>query len=195
MKNQNAAAGAGKAPTPAKVAKHPWPKDLAEQTRAVRSALAAYGGIVTAADLARHFKNAKAPRVEEILDTLVACRVTQDYDTSMATADLPIWAPTPEKMQAAIERLVTAAQPTRIILFGSRARGDADDRSDVDLLVIKPRVENRYEELVALDRSLAGILMPVDILLVSEAEFEERAEQPGTVERAARKEGRVLHAA
>ena len=30
---------------------------------------------------------------------------------------------------------------------------------------------------------------------VSEAEFEERAEQPGTVERAARKEGRVLYAA
>jgi hypothetical protein len=51
-------------------------------------------------------------------------------------------------------------------------------------------VENRYEELVELDRSLAGILMPVDILLVSEAEFEERAEQPGTVERAACKEGR-----
>ena len=125
----------------------------------------------------------------------VACRVTRDYDTSMATAALPIWAPTPEKMQAAIERLVAAAQPTRIILFGSRARGAADVRSDVDLLVIKPRVENRYEELVELDRSLAGILMPVDILLVSEAEFEERAEQPGTVERAARNEGRVLYAA
>ncbi len=112
----------------------------------------------------------------------------------MATAPAPIWAPTPEKMQAAVERLVAAAHPTRIILFGSRARGDADDRSDVDLLVIKPHVADRYEELVALDRALTGILMPVDILLVSEAEFEERAEQPGTVERAARKEGRVLYA-
>jgi predicted nucleotidyltransferase len=113
----------------------------------------------------------------------------------MATADMPLWAPTPEKMQAAVARLVAAAQPTRIILFGSRARGDANDRSDVDLLVVKPQVENRFEELVALDRSLAGILMPVDILLVSEAEFEERTEQPGTVEHAARKEGRVLYAA
>ena len=125
----------------------------------------------------------------------MAHQLTSDYDTSMATADLPIWAPTPEKMQAAVERLVAAAQPTRIILFGSRARGDADDRSDVDLLVIKPHVADRYEELVALDRALAGILMPVDLLLVSEAEFEERAEQAGTVERAARKEGRVLYAA
>ena len=53
----------------------------------------------------------------------------------MATASTPIWAPTPEKMQAAIERLVAVAQPTKIILFGSQARGDADDHSDVDLLV------------------------------------------------------------
>lgn len=125
----------------------------------------------------------------------VAGWLTPNYDTSMVTADKPIWAPTPEKMQAAVERLVAVAQPTRIILFGSQARGDANDRSDVDLLVIKRHVANRYEELVALDRALAGILMPVDILLVSEAEFEQRAEQPGTVERVVRKEGRVLYAA
>jgi len=113
----------------------------------------------------------------------------------MATADLPIWAPTPEKMQAAIERLVAAAQPTRIILFGSRARGDADDRSDVDLLVIKRAVTDRYEELVQLNQALRGLLLPVDLLLVSEQEFEERASQAGTVEHAARREGRVLYAA
>jgi len=112
----------------------------------------------------------------------------------MATAITAIWAPTPEKMQAAVERLVAVAQPTKIILFGSQARGDADDHSDVDLLVIKPHVADRYEEIIELDRSLAGILMPVDILLVSESEFEERADQPGTVERAARQEGRVLYA-
>jgi predicted nucleotidyltransferase len=125
----------------------------------------------------------------------VAGRLAREYDTSMATADLPIWAPTPEKMQAAIERLVAAAQPTRIILFGSRARGDADDRSDVDLLVIKRSVTDRYEELVQLNQSLRGLLLPVDLLLVSEQEFEERASQAGTVEHAARCEGRVLYAA
>ncbi len=125
----------------------------------------------------------------------VAGRLTRDYDTSMSTADLPIWAPTPEKMQAAIERLVAAAQPTRIILFGSRARGDADVRSDVDLLVIKRAVTDRYEELVQLNQALRGLLLPVDLLLVSEQEFEERAGQAGTVEHAARCEGRVLYAA
>ena len=107
---------------------------------------------------------------------------------------MPSWAPTAEKLQIAVERLVAAAHPKQIILFGSRARGNANARSDVDLLVIKGNVANRYEELVELDRALTGLTMPVDILLVSEAEFEEQAAQPGTVESAARAEGVVLYA-
>lgn len=108
---------------------------------------------------------------------------------------MPYWAPTAVKVQAAVERLVAAVHPKRIILFGSWARGDADARSDVDLLIVKEHVTNRYEELVELDRALAGLTTPVDILLVSEAEFQERAAQPGTVESVARGEGRVLYAA
>lgn len=43
------------------------------------------------------------------------------------------WAVTPEKIDAAVKRLVEVARPSRIILFGSVARGEADDESDVDL--------------------------------------------------------------
>jgi predicted nucleotidyltransferase len=126
----------------------------------------------------------------------VARLAVPEYDEGMApSTSIPLWAPTAEKIQAAVERLVAVAHPKQIILFGSRGRGEADDRSDVDLLVIKRQVADRYEELIELDQSLAGIIMPVDILLVSEAEFEERSNQPGTVERAARQEGRVLYAA
>jgi len=70
-----------KAAKAAKPAKQAWPKDLAEQTRAVRAALAAAGGIASAAAVAGQFKHAKTPRVEEILDTLVAlghARRTED---------------------------------------------------------------------------------------------------------------------
>jgi hypothetical protein len=77
---------AGKAPTPANVAKHPWPKDLAEQTRGVRAALAAFGGIASAADVAGQFKHAKTPRVEEILDTLVALGHARRTDDGYAPA-------------------------------------------------------------------------------------------------------------
>ena len=97
-------------------------------------------------------------------------------------------------MQAAVERLVATARPKRIILFGSRARGDADVRSYFYLMVIKTHIAHRREELVELDRALAALTIPVDILLVSEAEFEEQSALAGTVERAAQREGRVLYA-
>jgi hypothetical protein len=42
--------------------------------------------MLTAADLARHFKNAKAPRVEEILDTLVAIGHARHTDSGYASA-------------------------------------------------------------------------------------------------------------
>jgi len=51
----------------------------------------------------------------------------------MKTA-LPIWHVTPEKLAEATRRLVEAAQPRKIILFGSRARGEQREDSDVDLL-------------------------------------------------------------
>jgi len=74
-------------------------------------------------------------------------------------------------------------------------RGEADDHSDVDLLIIEPTVSNRYEEMIRLNRALKGMLMPVDLLVISEQEFEARSRIPGTVEHAACKEGRVLYAA
>jgi hypothetical protein len=68
-----------------KTARQPWPKDLAEQTRAVRSVLAAAGEIVTAAEVAKAFKLAKASRVEEILDTLVALGHARHTETGYAS--------------------------------------------------------------------------------------------------------------
>lgn len=112
----------------------------------------------------------------------------------MASVPAP-WAPTADRLRTAVERLVAAAQPSRIILFGSHARGDADDHSDVDLLVVEAAVNDRYEEMVRLNRALKGLLMAVDLLVVSEQEFEHRSSTPGTVEHTARREGRVLYAA
>ncbi|MEX0670696.1 MAG: DNA methyltransferase [Pirellulales bacterium] len=77
---------AGRVAKAPKASKQSWPKDLAEQTRAVRSALAAVGGIMTAADVAKQFKNAKSPRVEEILATLVALGHARRTDDGYASA-------------------------------------------------------------------------------------------------------------
>jgi uncharacterized protein len=90
-------------------------------------------------------------------------------------------------------RLVAAARPDKIILFGSYARGDFDGRSDLDLLVILPTLANRVEEMVRLRRVLKGIPVPIDILVYSTNEVEQRRDLRGTMLYHALKEGRILH--
>ncbi len=58
--------------TPSKQEKQAWPKSLAEQARAVQSALSAVQRVITAAELAKGFKAARTDRVEELLQTLVS---------------------------------------------------------------------------------------------------------------------------
>ena len=51
-------------------------------------------------------------------------------------------------LDEAVRRLVDKFHPEKIILFGSQARGTADNRSDVDLLVIYPVKGNRRNLLM-----------------------------------------------
>jgi predicted nucleotidyltransferase len=98
-----------------------------------------------------------------------------------------------QALQQAVARIVAAAQPSRVILFGSYGRGDADEGSDVDLMVIKPRVDNQGEELIRLYQIVGHIGAGVDVLVYSDAEYERRSQVPGTVLYWARKEGRKLY--
>jgi predicted nucleotidyltransferase len=98
-----------------------------------------------------------------------------------------------EVIQSAVERIVAAARPSKVILFGSYARGDADEGSDIDLLVVEPKVENRGEEMVKLRLAVGWIGRGVDILVCSEEDCEKRGSVPGTVIYWALREGKVLH--
>jgi uncharacterized protein len=86
-----------------------------------------------------------------------------------------------------------AARPKRIILFGSYARGDARPDSDVDLLVILDKVDDRAAEMVRLARVLSPLRLPVDLLVASEDLFTYWADTPGNVYFSARADGRVLY--
>jgi predicted nucleotidyltransferase len=96
-------------------------------------------------------------------------------------------------IQEATRRLVEAAHPEKIILFGSYARGDFDPDSDLDLLVILPQVCNRFEETVRLQSALRGLKLPVDVVVYSSGQVEERRELRGTMLYHALSEGRVLY--
>lgn len=96
-------------------------------------------------------------------------------------------------IQEAITRLAEAAQPTKIILFGSYARGEARDSSDLDFLVIQREVKSRRREMVRLHDVLRPMRIPVDVLVISEALFAEWADTPGTVLYRAQHEGRLVY--
>jgi predicted nucleotidyltransferase len=96
-------------------------------------------------------------------------------------------------LEEATRRLVERFHPQRIILFGSQARGMADDRSDVDLLVICPIRGRRRDLAFEMDRALVGLDLARDIVVLSPEEFEEDKEIPGTIARPAWLEGRVLY--
>ena len=100
-----------------------------------------------------------------------------------------------QTLQEAVERIITLARPTRVILFGSYGRGDADAGSDLDLMVIKPEVSDKYTEMIHLHEVVGNIGLGVDVLVYSEAEYQRRSQVPGTVLYWARKEGRALYEA
>jgi predicted nucleotidyltransferase len=89
-------------------------------------------------------------------------------------------------------RISAAAPRAQVILFGSYARGEAADQSDLDLLVIEPEVEDAAEESVRLHRALKGLGVPADIVVVDESRARRRSVVAGTTVERALREGRIL---
>lgn len=84
--------------------------------------------------------------------------------------------------------------PEQIILLGSHARGSAGPDSDIDLLVVMPVSGSRREKQVEIRRALRRFRIAKDIVVTTPADFGWRREVPGTIERSAGREGRVLYA-
>src|ERR1039458_1505827 len=97
-------------------------------------------------------------------------------------------------IQEAGRRILQAAPPgSRVILFGSHARGEAGEHSDLDFLVIEPAVEDWGKESVRLYLTLQrGVY--ADIIVVSEESVREWRDVYGTVINSALREGRELAA-
>jgi predicted nucleotidyltransferase len=93
-----------------------------------------------------------------------------------------------------VNRIVREFRPERIILFGSRARGQGGRDSDVDLLVVMRVKGSKRQARLEIRRALHDIRVPKDIIVTPPEEFEWRKEIVGTIERPAAQEGRVLYA-
>jgi uncharacterized protein len=105
--------------------------------------------------------------------------------------DLPsTWIPT------MVERLVTRFCPERVILFGSHARGEAHEASDVDLLVVMPDDwggARKREAAVAMLNTLRDLPVFKDVVVTTPEEITRSGHIEGTVVNAALTEGQVLY--
>ena len=121
--------------------------------------------------------------------------LTYSEGMTVSPNDPPLkpWSVTPEKIRDAVQRIVSAARPLRVIAFGSVVREGAEYANDLDVIVIEKHVEDRYGETIRLRHALRGLLMPIDLIVMSERDFEERSSIAGTVAYTALREGQVLY--
>jgi predicted nucleotidyltransferase len=99
-----------------------------------------------------------------------------------------------QTIQQAAQLLGEAAKPSQVILFGSYARGDAKEDSDLDFLVIEAAPHDKFTEMVRLRQVLRPLQIPVDVLVCSQAEIDQQQNSCATAVYWALREGKVLYA-
>ena len=85
--------------------------------------------------------------------------------------------------------IVKSVNPLRIILFGSAARGDTGEHSDIDLLVVMPEGVHRRRTAQKLYREITGLGVPFDIVVATPQDLEKNKDNRGLIYKSALKEG------
>ncbi len=92
-----------------------------------------------------------------------------------------------------VDLIARRFSPEKIILFGSRARGDDRPDSDVDLLVLFEEVENPRARAVEMYAATANCGSATDILVSTTGPFERFKDIVNTIYWPAAREGKVLY--
>ena len=103
--------------------------------------------------------------------------------------------PTREQLNELIHRIVTTVHPLRVILFGSGARGEMGEDSDIDVMVVMPNGTHRRHTAETLHRQFFGIPYGIDVLVATPADLEKYRHSVGLIYRSILEEGRELYAA
>jgi predicted nucleotidyltransferase len=91
--------------------------------------------------------------------------------------------------------IVSLASPDQIILFGSYARGDNTEKSDIDLLIIKKGLKNGFDIIDSIYMAFYEnkIKIPVDLLTIDYNRYIEINNEIGYIYKTIKEQGRVLY--
>lgn len=96
-------------------------------------------------------------------------------------------------LEEIVERIVEEFSPEKIILFGSYARGEATEDSDVDLLVVAATDLPQHERFPAVRRLLADFPVAFDIVVKTPREYRSRRTVVNHIVYFAEKYGKVVY--
>jgi len=93
-----------------------------------------------------------------------------------------------------VDIIVNKVNPDKIILFGSRARGDYRDDSDYDLLVLKENLgKKRLAGEIYSEFYNKCVMIPVDILVADTEKYSNRLSEMGFIYREINREGVLIY--
>jgi predicted nucleotidyltransferase len=98
----------------------------------------------------------------------------------------------PRKVRKMIDALLPY-QPERLYLFGSWARGEQDELSDLDVVVIKSTSSSFFDRLEEIARLLPADIGGLDILVYTPEEFETMQSEGNAFAEMIREEARLIY--
>lgn len=98
-----------------------------------------------------------------------------------------------EAVSEATSRIVAVANPQKVLLFGSAARGDETSDSDLDFLVIVQPPAQRRKLAQKIYRDLHGLPVAVDVIVVTSDDINKYGDKRGTILPTAQSEGKVVY--
>ena len=98
-------------------------------------------------------------------------------------------------VQEAASRIVSAAKPARVLLFGSAVKGEMTKDSDLDFLVIMRGAVHRRQTAQKIYRNLHGLGIAIDIVVATEDDVKKFGARNGSVLKPALQNGRVIYEA